>query len=131
MIQVKTDLICTLILFFELLRLSYFLRAFIASQITTKTTMPIRIKAHAMPALKMVSTAPQPDKTTMVKNNAKYKDDSLMFSKICLYIKFSSIIPVFFCGDFLPFRSKSRSKYGLIGEVLIESEDLARGRGPG
>ena len=50
-----------------------------ATKITRKTTRPIRINAQAIPALKIVSIAPQPLNTTTAKSNAKNTDEVLIY----------------------------------------------------
>jgi len=47
------------------------------------TTRPTRKKAHHIPALKIVSIAPQPLKTKRVKNRAKKKDE--IFIELLFY----------------------------------------------
>jgi hypothetical protein len=53
----------------------YFFALFIITKTTTITTA-IRMNAQTIPALKMVSIAPHPDNTTIVKSKAKRIDDS-------------------------------------------------------
>jgi hypothetical protein len=56
-------------------------------------TRPTRKKAHHIPALKIVSIAPQPLNTKRVKNRVKTKDD--IFMSCFLIIKKPTIIPFY------------------------------------
>jgi hypothetical protein len=63
-------------------------------------TRPTRKKAHHMPALKMVSIAPQPLRTTIVNNNRNKILLSLITKNLAAY-KISTIIPIYTECNFL------------------------------